>query len=190
MENIKYKKFLIFAIVTLGGCQQISDRLTADVKNLFSLFKQVPLNQNIQTTKNPVLSVSAVTPNNNKELVSDPLQSSLPTDSLKDCLSCPEMVLLPEGKVLIGSPLGEKDRESDESPLQSFSVNKFFLGKYEVTRAQWKYFLQNTIINRMIIRKTSTNFSYYNRISNFCINIKFIKNIFSWKILIFFIKPT
>jgi formylglycine-generating enzyme required for sulfatase activity len=144
MKNIKYNKILIFAIVTLSGCQQISDRLTADMKTLFSLLKQIPTNQNIQTTNNPLLSVKTNTPNINKGIVTEPLQSNLTTDLLKDCLNCPEMVLLPAGKVLIGSPFDEKGRETDESPVQSFSVNRFFLGKYEVTRGQWKYFLQKS----------------------------------------------
>jgi hypothetical protein len=98
MKNIKYNKILIFAIVTLSGCQQISDRLTADMKTLFSLLKQIPTNQNIQTTNNPLLSVKTNTPNINKGIVTEPLHSNLTTDLLKDCLNCPEMVLLPAGK--------------------------------------------------------------------------------------------
>ncbi|MEW6238625.1 MAG: formylglycine-generating enzyme family protein [Candidatus Omnitrophota bacterium] len=49
------------------------------------------------------------------------------------------MALIPAGKYLRGSPLGEKGRGEDEGPQTEIEITKdFYLGKYEVTQAQWK----------------------------------------------------
>ncbi len=49
-----------------------------------------------------------------------------------------EMVSVPGGKFLMGSPEGEKDRYDNESPQHEVTVQHFFMGKYPVTQAQWK----------------------------------------------------
>jgi predicted Zn finger-like uncharacterized protein len=49
-----------------------------------------------------------------------------------------EMVRLPKGKFLMGSMDNEKGRERDEGPQHEVNLTKdFYLGKYEVTQAQW-----------------------------------------------------
>ncbi|HEY6400582.1 MAG TPA: bifunctional serine/threonine-protein kinase/formylglycine-generating enzyme family protein [Blastocatellia bacterium] len=48
------------------------------------------------------------------------------------------MVYVPEGSFLMGSPPGEPDIESNEVPQHQVTVPGFYLGKYEVTRAQWR----------------------------------------------------
>lgn len=49
-----------------------------------------------------------------------------------------EMVLVPAGKFLMGSPAGEADRDSDEGPQHPVSVSSFYMAKYEVTQAEWR----------------------------------------------------
>jgi formylglycine-generating enzyme required for sulfatase activity len=49
-----------------------------------------------------------------------------------------EMVRVPAGKFIMGSPSDEKDRESDEGPRHEVTVSSFYMGKYEVTQAQWR----------------------------------------------------
>jgi formylglycine-generating enzyme required for sulfatase activity len=50
-----------------------------------------------------------------------------------------EMVLIPAGTFTMGSPSNEKDRDSDEGPQHRVTISKdFYIGKYEVTQAQWK----------------------------------------------------
>ncbi len=49
-----------------------------------------------------------------------------------------EMVAIPEGKFLMGSPEREPDRFSSEGPQHQVSVPAFFMGKYPVTQAQWR----------------------------------------------------
>ncbi len=49
-----------------------------------------------------------------------------------------EMVSIPGGTFIMGSPDGEKGRYSDEGPQHQVAVASFFMGKYEVTQAQWQ----------------------------------------------------
>jgi formylglycine-generating enzyme required for sulfatase activity/tRNA A-37 threonylcarbamoyl transferase component Bud32 len=49
-----------------------------------------------------------------------------------------EMVEIPGGAFMMGSPEAELARNDDESPQHAVSVPSFYMGKYEVTQAQWK----------------------------------------------------
>ena len=49
-----------------------------------------------------------------------------------------EMVSIPAGEFLMGSPSEEKDRAENESPQHKVSVPGFFMGKFAVTQAQYK----------------------------------------------------
>jgi formylglycine-generating enzyme required for sulfatase activity len=49
-----------------------------------------------------------------------------------------EMVAIPGGTFLMGSPETEKNPQKSESPQHQVSVKPFFMGKYAVTQAQWK----------------------------------------------------
>ncbi|MEH2126025.1 caspase, EACC1-associated type [Nostoc sp.] len=48
-----------------------------------------------------------------------------------------EMVAIPGGKFLMGSPENEPKREDSESPQHTVTVQPFFMGKYPVTQSQW-----------------------------------------------------
>ncbi len=48
-----------------------------------------------------------------------------------------EMVEIPGGSFLMGSPESEAERGSDEGPHQ-VTVSPFYMGKFEVTQAQWR----------------------------------------------------
>ncbi|MDB9517630.1 bifunctional serine/threonine-protein kinase/formylglycine-generating enzyme family protein [Roseofilum reptotaenium CS-1145] len=50
---------------------------------------------------------------------------------------CLEMVSIPGGTFLMGSPGDEDNQESDESPQHLVTVAPFYLGKFQVTQAQW-----------------------------------------------------
>ena len=50
-----------------------------------------------------------------------------------------ELVLIPAGKFLMGSPRTEKGQDSDESPQREVTISKpFYVGVTEVTQSQWK----------------------------------------------------
>jgi formylglycine-generating enzyme required for sulfatase activity len=49
-----------------------------------------------------------------------------------------EMVQIPSGKFLMGSPETEYGRRPDEDPQHEVAVPSFFMSKFEVTQAQWR----------------------------------------------------
>ncbi len=49
-----------------------------------------------------------------------------------------DMVYIPEGDFLMGSPKGEAKREDSEDPQHRVQVPAFYMGKYAVTQAQWE----------------------------------------------------
>ncbi|MEO9969965.1 MAG: SUMF1/EgtB/PvdO family nonheme iron enzyme [Hyphomonadaceae bacterium] len=68
---------------------------------------------------------------------SDP--KSLPDFSLfRECGLCPDMVVLPSGNSVMGSPVNEDGHHSDEGPLVTTGFNEAFaVGRFEVTWDQW-----------------------------------------------------
>jgi formylglycine-generating enzyme required for sulfatase activity len=68
-----------------------------------------------------------------------------PKDSFRDCADCPEMVVLPAGSFMMGSPASEKDRYDDEGPQHIVTINKpFAVGKLHVTVEQFAEFVRET----------------------------------------------
>jgi formylglycine-generating enzyme required for sulfatase activity len=55
-----------------------------------------------------------------------------------------EMVQILAGEFMMGSPQDEIDRRSNESPQHPVTVPEFFMGKYPITRAQWRSIAQQT----------------------------------------------
>lgn len=49
-----------------------------------------------------------------------------------------EMVKISAGTFTMGSPESEAQRDSQEGPQHQVSVREFYLGKFEVTQAQWR----------------------------------------------------
>lgn len=49
-----------------------------------------------------------------------------------------EMVAIPGGTFIMGSPENEEGRSSDESPQHQVTVPSFFMSKYPVTQKQWR----------------------------------------------------
>ena len=57
-------------------------------------------------------------------------------DVFRDCDACPEMVVVPAGTYMMGSPASEGD--GDEGPVHQVTIAQpFAVGKYEVTFAEW-----------------------------------------------------
>ena len=48
-----------------------------------------------------------------------------------------EMVLIPAGTFMMGSPESEEDRDDDETQHEVTLTKPFYMGKYEVTQEQW-----------------------------------------------------
>ena len=60
-----------------------------------------------------------------------------PGATFRDCPQCPEMVVIPSGEFIMGSPEGER-RPQIEPPQHKVAVaRRFAVGKYEVTFDEW-----------------------------------------------------
>ena len=63
----------------------------------------------------------------------------------RDCDACPEMVMIPAGTFMMGSPASEEGRDDDEGPRHEVTLRSpFALGRYEVTRAEYAAFVSAT----------------------------------------------
>ena len=59
-----------------------------------------------------------------------------------------DMILIPAGTFLMGSPKDELDCNDDEGPQHDVRVSSFFMGRYPVTQAQWRFVAGLTQVNR------------------------------------------
>jgi len=61
-----------------------------------------------------------------------------PGDPFKECVECPELIVVPAGSFMMGSPEGQGDRSGREYPLHSVTIaSHFAVGKFELTFAEW-----------------------------------------------------
>ena len=86
----------------------------------------------------PPVQVATVVP----EPVRPAAEAPRPTERrvgevFKDCNDCPEMVVIPAGSFVMGSPAGELGRRTDEGPQHGVMIRSFAAGKFEVTFDQW-----------------------------------------------------
>ena len=57
----------------------------------------------------------------------------------RDCDACPEMVVVPAGSFMMGSPSSEEGRYDNEGPVHRVTIPAAFaVGKYEVTFSEWE----------------------------------------------------
>ncbi|MDP2323303.1 MAG: formylglycine-generating enzyme family protein, partial [Gammaproteobacteria bacterium] len=56
----------------------------------------------------------------------------------RDCPACPQMVVIPPGSFLMGSPESDKDARDNERPQHKVTITKpFAVSRFEVTFAEW-----------------------------------------------------
>jgi formylglycine-generating enzyme required for sulfatase activity len=80
--------------------------------------------------------------------------SRAPGDTFHDCAECPDMLVIPTGKFIMGSSAAEKawaavkagspDGVADEAPQHEVSMPPFAMSKYDVTRAEYAAFVRDT----------------------------------------------
>lgn len=63
----------------------------------------------------------------------------------RDCLDCPEMVIVPAGTAILGARATDSHRRPDELPERTFRIlEPFEVSRYEITRAQYEAFVLAT----------------------------------------------
>jgi formylglycine-generating enzyme required for sulfatase activity len=73
-----------------------------------------------------------------KVLTGEAERALMPGDRFKECAHCPEMVVLPAGRFMMGSPSDEKGRLNDEGPRHQVVIGKpFAVSRFEVTFEEW-----------------------------------------------------
>ncbi|MBR8838953.1 MAG: formylglycine-generating enzyme family protein [Stigonema ocellatum SAG 48.90 = DSM 106950] len=71
-----------------------------------------------------------------------PSQANFFTENLGNGITL-EMVEIPGGKFVMGSPPEEKERTSDEGPQHTVTIQPFFMGKFTVTQEQYQAVVGN-----------------------------------------------
>jgi len=65
-------------------------------------------------------------------------QALRPKDSFKECDTCPEMVVVPKGSFMMGTPANEPDRFKGEDPIHRVTLAKpFAVGRFAVSFDEW-----------------------------------------------------
>lgn len=72
------------------------------------------------------------------------LASLKPWHSLRDCPTCPELVVIPGGRFTMGAGGDSESRNRHELPAHEVDIGPFAVGKYEVTVAEYRAFTKAT----------------------------------------------
>ncbi|MGD1701155.1 SUMF1/EgtB/PvdO family nonheme iron enzyme [Dapis sp. BLCC M229] len=90
----------------------------------------------------PIQTFTTVKVNRTGEIISrTPGQAEVMTENFNGVSL--EMVKIPPGRFLMGSPETEAERWNSEGPQHNVDVPEFFMGKYPVTQAQWEAVMGN-----------------------------------------------
>jgi formylglycine-generating enzyme required for sulfatase activity/tRNA A-37 threonylcarbamoyl transferase component Bud32 len=93
-----------------------------------------------KVSSNPLKTVQfeTVTVNSKGEITKrSKSQAQVFTETIANGITL-EMMAIPGGSFVMGSPDTESEREKNEGPQHRVNVAPFFMGKYEVTLAQWR----------------------------------------------------
>ncbi len=67
-----------------------------------------------------------------------------------------DMMLIPGGTFVMGSPEEEKDSYDEERPQHEVTIKPFWFGQYQVTQAQWKFVAKLPQVNKKLDPDPST----------------------------------
>lgn len=68
-----------------------------------------------------------------------------PGETFRDCPTCPQMVVVPAGSFMMGSPSHEEGRNENEGPVHRVTIGQALaVGKYEVTIGEYEQFVATT----------------------------------------------
>jgi len=126
--EIFYQRFL--TIATYARKQFQDQQLADDIAQV---------RKEMQRLTHPQATPTRPAPTPTPEMPPTPAPTPTPEPStvwVEPTLGIP-FVWVPDGCFQMGSPPNEPGRDSDENPLHEVCVQGFWIGKYEVTQAQW-----------------------------------------------------
>ncbi|MCG5495596.1 formylglycine-generating enzyme family protein [Ectothiorhodospira variabilis] len=75
----------------------------------------------------------------------NPEPAAADLETIRDCPQCPEMVVIPAGSFVMGSPESEHGRHEQEGPQTTITIaSPFAIARTPVTQAQWSALLDST----------------------------------------------
>jgi formylglycine-generating enzyme required for sulfatase activity len=60
-----------------------------------------------------------------------------PMDRFRECEHCPEMIVVPGGKFVMGASASEPGSTLDERPQHEVTLQRFGVGQFPVTKSEW-----------------------------------------------------
>jgi formylglycine-generating enzyme required for sulfatase activity len=151
-----------------------------------------------EPTQTAALTQPAATGGSKSIELTPPPGNLKPGTVFRDCKDCPEMVVIPAGSYMMGSPGGEKGRSEVEGPQHKETIPRAFaMSKFEVTYAQYKQFMkesgrdagalcmyyrddQNKWIPREGFTYDSPGFSQRNESPAICLNYDDVQAYVAW----------
>jgi formylglycine-generating enzyme required for sulfatase activity len=108
----------------------------------------------LPTFKFDVATVQVISPQSPGQkptinIVKHPREAHYFTENLPDNITL-EMVSIPGGKFIMGSPETEEGSREEERPQFQATVQPIFMGKYPVTQAQWRVVAKLPQVNRSL----------------------------------------
>lgn len=68
-----------------------------------------------------------------------------PGTAFRDCKDCPEMVVLPTGSFMMGTPDDEFGRQDDEGPVHQVTFSQpLAISRFQVLDGEWQVYLKDT----------------------------------------------
>ncbi|MDZ8025977.1 MAG: SUMF1/EgtB/PvdO family nonheme iron enzyme [Nostoc sp. DedQUE11] len=120
--------------------------------------KQDDILKDLLVIRNPRLTISKLTPEESERIYNlvqglgpiiktETKEAEFYTEQLGNSVEL-EMLKIPDGTFIMGAPDNEKDSSDDERPQHSVIVPSFFIGRYPVTQAQWRFVAQLSKVNQ------------------------------------------
>jgi formylglycine-generating enzyme required for sulfatase activity len=109
------------------------------------LAKQAPVPVQPQPQPGPQLAMADTPRRDGVPLTVAQERALKPKDIFRECENCPEMVVVPAGSFMMGSPADEKERRDNEGPQHVVTIGRAFaVGKLHVTVDQFAAFVSET----------------------------------------------
>ncbi|MBV9562470.1 MAG: SUMF1/EgtB/PvdO family nonheme iron enzyme [Bradyrhizobium sp.] len=129
----------------IGTIDALQDHLARFPACEFAVLAQVKIDTLLKQSCGAAITAGSPSSRTPCPLTPAEERSLKPKDEFKECDKCPEMVVVPAGRYVMGSPQDELARSPDEGPQHSVTIARSFaVGKYHVTVDQFAAFMDET----------------------------------------------